>query len=95
MDGQLSREGDLKTLPFNMTISSLRRKKLLELIMNSEKDATSLQDNVKSFSHLILKRNEKSRSVQVPKSDQSKRGLRKEDLDEELISYVVPRLSNR
>ena len=72
MDGHLSREGDLKTLPFNMTISSLRRKKILELIMNSEKDASNLQESVKSFSHLIMNRKEKSSSVNIPKSDQSR-----------------------
>jgi hypothetical protein len=69
IEGNLSREGDLKTLPLSMTVSSLRRKKLLELIMNPQQSNQNLQDNVKGFARLIANRKDGRQTQIIPKSN--------------------------
>ena len=50
-----------KTLPFSMTVSSLRRKKLLEIISTSSKiDKEEANQTVKAFSRLVSTKKEKT-----------------------------------
>ena len=56
-----------------MTVSSLRRKKLMELIMNTNGDKQEMEDNVKAFARLIVHKKENTLAAR-PKARFSRRG---------------------
>lgn len=64
-----------KTLPFSMTVSSLRRKKLLEIISgNSKIDKEEASQTVKSFSRLIGHKKDKALEHKVHTDSNAKIG---------------------
>jgi len=58
IEGSLSREAGAEILPFTMTISSLRRKKLLEMIDNKDIDSKEMALAVRSYARLLAKKKE-------------------------------------